>query len=338
MKETTYTDKCPVHGQKITTKRTQNIRISRTKNTYTGPQYYCARCRAYYIIINELSSDFKAKTTAPSGLPIHVIGKQKTVDSRDKAPKTAVKKQANKNITRNIKDGKIEINIIPEGSKLPKKCDSCNSATCGLMYTIKDKTGKSKKLGGKECPVCHRKFYSEKIYNEHADCFIVKEADQIPVSSNKAEHSDNSSIIQTTKEKKKQRKNYATECPVHGIALRTPILWEEKIPIFSCPQCNKFYVHMDTCEYGKIVGKFKGKSIYNSPINFCEGNEPPVRENQEKIEDYPAETDIKALNYDEHKEDDLKDDNSTRNVIVFTHEDDFGRKYDFSELRAFLNL
>lgn len=181
MKEKTYSCPCPVHGQTLATKRTKSVRAKDSGTVYTKPIFYCERCKAYYIFVDEFKSDFRAKVLADSGLPIYIRGKyiadveKKQNRNVEKQATTNVSKKNNQKkkepITRKIEDGLLNAKIIPSGKSVPKTCMSCGNETCNLIYIVKDDSGKQKKLVGKECFSCGEIFYAESIYTQHIGFF-----------------------------------------------------------------------------------------------------------------------------------------------------------------------
>ena len=170
IKEETYSRPCPVHGQLLTSKRTKTIR-TKAGERYTKPIFYCARCKAYYIIVDEFSSDFKQKSLADSGTPIYIVGKQKEVIKTNEKKQDNNKKKDDKHT---IKNGVEEIRVIPKGDKLPKKCLFCEKGTQELIFKIKSPGGGKRELRGKWCPSCGEKFFSEELYKQHSEHFRLK--------------------------------------------------------------------------------------------------------------------------------------------------------------------
>ncbi|WP_312072181.1 hypothetical protein [Anaerotignum propionicum] len=70
MMEYRYSTKSPAHGQNIETRKTQSFKYDGV--TYSGPMFYCTRCRKHYLVVEGSSSFNKLKSTAPSGLPIDI--------------------------------------------------------------------------------------------------------------------------------------------------------------------------------------------------------------------------------------------------------------------------
>lgn len=170
IKEETYSRPCPVHGQLLISKRTKTIR-TKAGQRYTKPIFYCTRCKAYYIIVDEFSSDFKQKSLADSGTPIYIVGKQKEdIQINDK--KQDSNKKKDDKLT--IKNGVEEIRVIPKGTKLPKKCLFCEKETQELVFNIKSPGGGKRELRGKWCPSCGEKFFSEELYKQHSEHFRLK--------------------------------------------------------------------------------------------------------------------------------------------------------------------
>lgn len=179
IKEETYTSHCPVHGQLMITKRMKTIK---TKNgeRYRKPFFYCSKCKAYYIIVDEFPSNFKQKSIDSSGAHIYIVGKQKSVD---------------KHI---IKDDTIEIRVIPKGTKLPKKCPFCDAETQQLDFEIKSKGGGKRELRGKRCSTCNENFFAEELYKQHPECFDLKTEKKSPKIIGK-EDNNNDSILNESK-------------------------------------------------------------------------------------------------------------------------------------------
>ena len=170
IKEETYSRPCPVHGQLLTTKRTKTIR-TKAGERYTKPIFYCTRCKAYYIIVDEFSSDFKQKSLADSGTPIYIVGKQKEVIQLNEKKQDGKKRKDDKHT---IKNGVEEIHVIPKGTKLPKKCLFCDKETQEFIFNIKSSGGGKRELRGKWCPSCGEKFFSEELYKQHPEHFRLK--------------------------------------------------------------------------------------------------------------------------------------------------------------------
>ena len=170
IKEETYSRPCPVHGQLLTTKRTKTIR-TKSGERYTKPFFYCSKCKAYYIIVDEFARDFKQKSLTDSGTPIYIVGKQKEVIPTNKEKQDGKKQKDEKHI---IKYGTAEIHVIPKGTKLPKKCPFCEKETQELVFKIMSQGGGKRELRGKWCPICEEKFFSEELYKQHPERFVLK--------------------------------------------------------------------------------------------------------------------------------------------------------------------
>ena len=177
-----YYGTCPKHGGRLTTETTKTIRSKDTGKKYTKPLFFCKRCNAFYMFVDEFRADFRRTIhTGPGALPVHVCGKATYIVETVRRPakqQTAKGENLTKKpydrkteITRDTEDGILTINIIADGTKIPKKCLCCGDVTANLTLLAKNANGKEKKLLGKECPHCGEIYYPESIYQKHSSYF-----------------------------------------------------------------------------------------------------------------------------------------------------------------------
>lgn len=167
-----------------------------------------------------------------------------------------------------------------------KICPKCGKPTCNLIYKVRDNSGKEKQLVGKECTFCGNIYYTETIVEQHLECFRqtgafqkqIKSEPKRKIESEIEEKTGKVSIKKTeanTKQNvKKKTVIFSTFCPEHNIALRTPVMWKPGIPLFSCPQCEKYYISSDKYQYGSVVEKFRERPVINVELIITNGREP----------------------------------------------------------------
>lgn len=160
MKEKVYTAKCPSSGQSVQTKRTKTIMYCGKE--YSGPIFYCARCKCYYLHIPMLPNGAPHSEIAPSGLKIHYVramGKETPkITSKKKSSKAKIGKNENKVVSKKTKI-KLYTSVCPVHSTVMNTpslikgedgiakpifyCKSCEK------YYIHCKNGEDSKITGR---------------------------------------------------------------------------------------------------------------------------------------------------------------------------------------------
>lgn len=311
MSGTKYYDRCPVHQSVLKTDRTKKFCLKKSGPIYDAPIFFCDKCKTYYVFIKELEVSFKGGATASDGYPIKVLGRKavakpakevkkttlspkNTNPSAKQKPAEAKKKQNKKGqIVRSIDDGVLTVNIVPTGTKVPKSCQKCGAATSNLIFKVVDISGKEKQLVGKECPSCGSIYYTESIVHQHPKCFRqagatqkqkMLEIEETVESSVEEKAKNETAETSPTKpadnrQQKKKKKVFSTLCPEHDIVLRTPVMWKSGIPLFSCPQCEKYYVNSKLYPYGSVVERFRARPVINADLIVTSMPDPDRKEN-----------------------------------------------------------
>lgn len=322
----TYAGRCPVHQSVLKTDHTKKFCIKKSGAIYDAPIFFCEKCKTYYVFIKELEESFKGAAKASDGNPIKVLGTKSVVKPVQeikntivisKKPATATKHnltetKKKQKIVRSIEDGVLTVNITPPRTKVPKFCPKCGAATSNLIFKIVDIKGKEKQLFGKECLSCGSIYYTESIVNQHPRCFsqggTPQEKKKYEIrESVKADTEEKSEACKPSpqelmekQEQKKKKEIFSTFCPEHGIVLRTPVMWRPEVPLFSCPQCEKYYVSSNLYPYGIVVGKFRARPIINVNIMVTKGPEPEHKKKddiEEQIDSKNRES-LKNINDD----------------------------------------
>lgn len=160
---------CPVCGE-TTEKYIFNGMVLDATQEITGVK--CEKCRVCYFKANSYVQYFgafrKLKRTTAESLRERLNA---TNDNRDKkkgpSPEQKEENNSKKPIYRSIEKGKIKATVLPRDKELPNKCDRCGEETRDLVYVVKENTGETKKLLGKECPLCGTIYYPLWLYSQN---------------------------------------------------------------------------------------------------------------------------------------------------------------------------
>lgn len=112
MKENLYTAICPSSGQRVHTKRTKTVLYNGKE--FSGPIYYCTRCKCYYLHIPMLPKGGPSGEVAPSGLKIKYVrnmGIEKIKPKKNKGKKDVAK--GGEDITKKKKTINLYVSSCP---------------------------------------------------------------------------------------------------------------------------------------------------------------------------------------------------------------------------------